>query len=127
MITVKQYELHESVKALERAPLRLEILTRRVELDGEEINASAWQERANCRGADPNLFFPGQGGSTREAKAMCAACEVRDDCLEFAVTEGERMIGIWGGLSERERRKIRGQRTRAKALQVPWLVGRKSD
>jgi WhiB family redox-sensing transcriptional regulator len=127
MITVKQYELHESVKALERAPLRLEILTRRVELNGEEINARfAWQERANCRGADPNLFFPGQGASTREAKAMCAACEVKDDCLEFAITEGER-FGLWGGLSERERRKIRGQRTRAKALQVPWLVGRKSD
>ncbi len=38
---------------------------------------------------------------------MCAACEVKAECLEFAITQGERIIGIWGGLSERERRKIR--------------------
>ncbi len=49
---------------------------------------------------------------------MCEACEVKAECLEFAITQGERIIGIWGGLSERERRKLREQRTRAKAQQV---------
>ncbi len=88
-------------------------LIRRDELDGEEINNRfSWQDHTNCRGADQDLFFPKRGLPTREARAMCAACEVKAECLEFALTQGER-FGIWGGLSERERRKIRGQRTRA--------------
>ncbi len=69
----------------------------------------AWQEMANCRGADQDLFFPERGASTRKAKAICGACAVKDDCLEFAITKGER-FGIWGGMSERERRRIRRQR-----------------
>ena len=68
-----------------------------------------WQERANCLGVDPNLFFPERGASTREAKAVCKGCEVRDDCLEYALANGEK-FGIWGGLSERERRRVRRQR-----------------
>jgi WhiB family redox-sensing transcriptional regulator len=111
MSTIEQYELHETVRALELAALQLEILTHRDELDGDEINDRfSWQERANCRGADQDLFFPKRGASTRKARAMCAACEVKAECLEFALIRGER-FGIWGGLSERERRKIRGQRT----------------
>ena len=69
----------------------------------------SWQDFANCKGADQDLFFPERGASTRKAKAICGACSVREDCLEFAITNGER-FGIWGGLSERERRKIRRQR-----------------
>lgn len=68
-----------------------------------------WQERANCLGVDPDLFFPERGASTREAKAVCRGCEVRVDCLEFALAHGEK-FGIWGGLSERERRRVRRQR-----------------
>ena len=68
-----------------------------------------WQDYANCRGADADLFFPERGASTRKAKGICAACQVQVDCLEFAVTKSEK-FGIWGGLSERERRKIRKQR-----------------
>ena len=68
-----------------------------------------WQERANCLGVDPDLFFPERGASTREAKEVCRGCEVRHDCLEFALQNGEK-FGIWGGLSERERRRIRRQR-----------------
>ena len=68
-----------------------------------------WQERANCLGVDPDLFFPERGASTREAKAVCKGCEVRDDCLEYALAHGEK-FGIWGGLSERERRRVRRQR-----------------
>ena len=68
-----------------------------------------WQDYANCRGADADLFFPERGASTRKAKGICAECQVQVDCLEFAVTKSEK-FGIWGGLSERERRKIRKAR-----------------
>ena len=68
-----------------------------------------WQDEANCHGVDPDLFFPERGASTREAKEVCRGCVVRLDCLEFALVNGEK-FGIWGGLSERERRRLRRQR-----------------
>jgi WhiB family redox-sensing transcriptional regulator len=69
----------------------------------------SWQDYANCRGADADLFFPERGASTRKAKGICMACEVREQCLDFAISQGEK-FGIWGGLSERERRRVRRQR-----------------
>lgn len=69
----------------------------------------AWQDFANCRGADPDLFFPERGASTRTAKGICRECSVEEDCLEFAIVSSEK-FGIWGALSERERRKIRRER-----------------
>jgi WhiB family transcriptional regulator, redox-sensing transcriptional regulator len=71
--------------------------------DAEEL---MWQERALCAQTDPEAFFPEKGGSTREAKRVCLSCEVRGDCLEYALLHDER-FGIWGGLSERERRKLK--------------------
>lgn len=65
-----------------------------------------WQERALCAQTDPEAFFPEKGGSTREAKRICQGCEVKDECLEAALAHDER-FGIWGGLSERERRKLK--------------------
>jgi WhiB family redox-sensing transcriptional regulator len=65
-----------------------------------------WQERALCAQTDPEAFFPEKGGSTREAKRICQGCEVRDECLEYALAKDER-FGIWGGLSERERRRLK--------------------
>ncbi len=65
-----------------------------------------WQERALCAQTDPEAFFPEKGGSTREAKRICMGCEVRDQCLEYALAHDER-FGIWGGLSERERRRLK--------------------
>jgi WhiB family redox-sensing transcriptional regulator len=65
-----------------------------------------WQESALCAETDPEAFFPEKGGSTREAKRICTGCEVRAECLEFALSNDER-FGIWGGLSERERRRLR--------------------
>ena len=65
-----------------------------------------WQERALCAQTDPEAFFREKGGSTREAKRVCTACEVRVECLEYALANDER-FGIWGGLSERERRKLK--------------------
>ena len=67
-----------------------------------------WQERALCAQTDPEAFFPEKGGSTREAKRICLGCEVKDECLEYALAHDER-FGIWGGLSERERRRLRRQ------------------
>lgn len=61
-----------------------------------------------CTQTDPELFFPVKGGSTREAKKVCANCTVRAECLSYALEHDER-FGIWGGLSERERRKLRAE------------------
>lgn len=71
----------------------------------EEIE-DQWQERALCAQTDPEAFFPEKGGSTREAKRICLGCEVKDECLEYALANDER-FGIWGGLSERERRRLK--------------------
>ena len=69
-------------------------------------NAPEWQERALCSQTDPEAFFPEKGGSTREAKRICNRCEVKAECLEYALGHDER-FGIWGGLSERERRRLK--------------------
>lgn len=69
----------------------------------------AWQVDALCAQTDPEAFFPEKGGSTREAKRVCAACLVRQECLDYAMDNDER-FGIWGGLSERERRRLRRER-----------------
>ena len=75
--------------------------------DSDEAELT-WQERALCAQTDPEAFFPEKGGSTREAKRICMACAVRDECLEYALEHDER-FGIWGGLSERERRRLKKQ------------------
>ena len=72
-----------------------------------------WQDEANCLGVDPDLFFTERGASRREAKEVCRGCVVREQCREFALTNGEK-FGIWGGMSERERRRIRRQRALAR-------------
>ena len=83
----------------------LEIMTFLTSTDTESEEAS-WQERALCAQTDPEAFFPEKGGSTREAKKVCVGCEGRAECLEYALAHDER-FGIWGGLSERERRKLK--------------------
>ena len=79
-------------------------------LSGEE--EKSWQTKSNCMGVDPDLFFPERGASTREAKEVCRGCVVREECLEYALSNGEK-FGIWGGMSDRERRRLR----RARALE----------
>ena len=71
--------------------------------DAEEIG---WQDQALCAQTDPEAFFPEKGGSTREAKKVCRSCDVRAECLEYALENDER-FGIWGGMSERERRRLK--------------------
>jgi WhiB family transcriptional regulator, redox-sensing transcriptional regulator len=81
-------------------------LTFVADLLAEDWQDAGWQDRAICAQTDPDAFFPEKGGSTREAKKVCRGCEVRAECLEYALERDER-FGIWGGLSERERRRLR--------------------
>ena len=73
---------------------------------GYDDGELGWQSDALCAQTDPEAFFPEKGGSTRDAKKVCGACMVRSECLEYALENDER-FGIWGGLSERERRRLR--------------------
>ena len=68
----------------------------------------AWQAEALCAQTDPEAFFPEKGGSTRDDERVCGVCPVREECLQYAMDNDER-FGIWGGLSERERRRLRKQ------------------
>lgn len=76
-----------------------------------------WRELGECRGADLSLFYPEDDddlGAELAAKAICAACAVREHCLEQALDSRER-VGVWGGLSPRERRRILRRRRREAA------------
>lgn len=70
--------------------------------------AARWRELAACRGTDLDVFFPGRGESAGPARQACAQCPVRQPCLDYAITN--RIVhGIWGGLTERERRAPRSR------------------
>ena len=68
-----------------------------------------WRNRAACRGVDPDVFYPASDEETEVAKAICAQCPVREACLEYALANRER-DGVWGGATERERRRMIRQR-----------------
>ena len=87
-----------------------------MEQPNDTDGGESWQMFANCLGVDTDLFFPERGASSKEANGVCQGCVVREDCLEYALANGEK-FGIWGGLSERERRRIRRQRALARAAQ----------
>lgn len=79
-----------------------------------------WIQRARCRSEDPELFFPvGTSGTAVEqvqrARAVCMRCQVRPQCLEWALATGQDS-GVWGGLSEEERRAVRRARRREAAM-----------
>lgn len=99
--TARQPEVEDHDRVAEVMDLKELLLE---DASGDEV--PEWQERALCAQTDPEAFFPEKGGSTREAKRICAGCEVRAECLEYALAQDER-FGIWGGLSERERRRLR--------------------
>ena len=98
-IDLRLRELNQLFDSFDPAPFHEK------DLDGDAEDAG-WQDRALCAQTDPEAFFPEKGGSTREAKKVCLTCDVRGDCLEYALHNDER-FGIWGGLSERERRKLK--------------------
>jgi WhiB family redox-sensing transcriptional regulator len=90
-----------------------------------DVDQTDWIERGACNGMTEThgaelvskLFFPTRGEGTRRAKEICAGCEVREECLEFAIVSGEK-FGIWGGKSERERRSLRRQWAREQGVHL---------
>lgn len=79
---------------------------------------SGWSDRAACRGEDPELFFPvGEGkafeAQTKRAVRVCRRCDVTQDCLNSALELGS--IGVWGGTTDDDRRKLRRRLTRKPA------------
>lgn len=76
----------------------------------EDLAELEWQDQALCSQTDPEAFFVEKGGSTRPAKSVCRNCTVRAECLEYALDNDER-FGVFGGMSERERRRLQRQRT----------------
>jgi WhiB family redox-sensing transcriptional regulator len=72
----------------------------------ELLGRPEWMKRAQCRGEDPALFFPSLGGNAAKARGICSICPVRPECLAYALADPE-LAGVWGGTSDRERRKLR--------------------
>ncbi len=70
----------------------------------------SWRSLARCAEVDPDLFFPEIGGSVTAPKMVCRGCEVRAECLDYAL-EHDMQFGVWGGLSVTEREAL--QRGRA--------------
>lgn len=77
----------------------------------------AWADDAACVEAPPGAMYPTDGAGVEAAKAWCRACPVRDECLEWALEHNE-VDGVWGGESERSRRRIRRQRILVGSLKV---------
>jgi WhiB family redox-sensing transcriptional regulator len=85
----------------------------------EEYGELAWHVQARCRGLDPSVFYPDRGATGTFARSLCTVCGVREECLEYALSHDER-FGIWGGMSERERRLLRARRLAAKvSIRLP--------
>lgn len=80
-------------------------------MPGEPYEPS-WQDLAACAGEDADLFFPERGQSLEAARAICNRCVVKAACLQYALDHHEK-FGVWGGTSERERRRLRNARRQA--------------
>lgn len=89
--------------------------------DSTFIDDDSWHASAACLGVDPDLFFPERGANNSQAKRTCFACPVQLQCLEYAIVRGEKH-GIWGGLSERDRRKLRNRIAKAPALRTQYIA-----
>lgn len=80
--------------------------------DTKNIKIPVWRQRAACRGVDPDIFFPVSDDEAEDAKAICRQCSAQQACLEWALTNREKE-GVWGGATERERRRIIRRRRRS--------------
>lgn len=85
-----------------------------------------WVELAACAQTDPELFFPIQGGSAVGAKKVCAGCEVRQECLVYALSSPVFIAGIWGGKTEKERRQMMRGVKRLKPIRHGTEAGAKA-
>jgi WhiB family transcriptional regulator, redox-sensing transcriptional regulator len=64
-----------------------------------------WQERAACFGVNPDVFFPASEEEAGTALSHCSRCRIREECLAWAIKNGER-YGVWGGMTEQQRRRL---------------------
>ena len=71
--------------------------------------STEWMSLGNCRLVEPDIFFPSDGAGVDKARKICTTCPVRDHCLEYALSE-QIEHGVWGGMSERARRRLKSQR-----------------
>ncbi len=78
---------------------------------GDIVSEVIWRDLGACRGLDPEVFFPDDEDQAEVAKRICDGCDVRVACLEHALASREK-VGVWGGTTERERRRIIRQRRR---------------
>ena len=76
------------------------------------LTNQTWRQHAACRGVEPDIFYPATDEEAEVAKAVCAVCPVRQPCLEYALSSRER-DGVWGGATEKERRRILRQRRKS--------------
>lgn len=82
------------------------------EMDAKDTKTLVWRQRAACRGVDPDIFYPVTDEEAEDAKAICRSCPVEQACLEWALANRE-SDGVWGGATERERRRIIRRRRRS--------------
>lgn len=112
------YREPEAQSQLRAKAIKLgEVLGQQPKADFSRQTSNRFQKiksKGDCKGANPDIFYPERGASSNEAKKICMSCSVKEECLEFALETCEE-IGIWGGTSEYQRRKIRKER-RAQAL-----------
>lgn len=73
------------------------------------VRSTDWMQQGNCRDTSPAVFFPSDGAGVERARAICANCPVATECLEYALVL-HIDHGVWGGCSERERRRIAKRR-----------------
>ena len=76
------------------------------------LTSATWRQHAACRGIEPEIFYPITDEEADAAKSVCDVCAVRHPCLEWALTSRER-DGVWGGATEKERRRIIRQRRKS--------------
>jgi WhiB family redox-sensing transcriptional regulator len=76
------------------------------------VTNQSWRQTAACRGLDPEIFYPASDDDAEAAKGVCNGCAVRMPCLEYALSNREH-DGIWGGATEKERRRIVRQRRKS--------------
>lgn len=78
----------------------------------DQTKPMTWRAKAACRGVEPGIFFPVTDEEADDAKAICSVCSVRQACLDWALATREH-DGVWGGATERERRRMLRQRRRS--------------
>jgi WhiB family transcriptional regulator, redox-sensing transcriptional regulator len=88
----------------------------RLEIDGGTMDTD-WMSRGKCKDLSPAIFFPSDGVGVQSAQRICAECPVSDACLQYALEERVDH-GVWGGKSERERRRILRRRRVGRAVTV---------